>query len=172
VDPMAERTIARTLDAMKSLIRRSADDPTVGAAVAMLRSRFGQDKRRFVLGAWKLMAAVPFAYDPPGVELVRSPDHFLRKLGELAGDCDDQTVMMASLLHHVSAPTRQDPLSLAVVSTRKNKIPHHVFFTWNNLPLDPIMSTGGRQHPATRERWPGWWIGSEEPVTFLGMTEV
>jgi len=118
------------------------------------------------------MGAIPYQYDPPGVELIRSPDQFLRQLGELAGDCDDQVVTLGALLHHVAAPTRPDPLKIATVSTRPDKVPHHVFLTWCGLPLDPIMNTGGRQHEATRQRWPGWWIGQETRATALELSEV
>lgn len=168
----AQAQVAQTVSAMRELIRRSSDDPVVGGAAAWLRRKFGSDPRAYVAGAWRLLGAVPYEYDPPGIELVRSPDQFLAQLGELAGDCDDQTVLMGALLHHVKAPTRPDRLHLATVSTRPDKMPHHVFLLWRKIPIDPIMSTGGKSHPATRPRWPGWWVGSESRVTALQTTEV
>lgn len=167
-----EVTLAATVAGMRRLIRRAADSPTVGSAVAWIRHGWGADPRAFVLGAWRLCGAVPYEYDPPTVELVRSADQFLEGLGHLAGDCDDQTVFLGSILHHVNAPTRNDRLRLALVSTRADKIPHHVFLVWKDCPLDPIMSTGGRIHPATRQRWPGWWIGHEAEVSSLQFVEV
>lgn len=168
----AEQQVAATVAAMRRLIRRSSDDPTVGAAVAWLKRKFGAQPAQYVAGAWRFMGAVPYQYDPPGVELVRSPDQFVRQLGQLAGDCDDQVVTLGALLHHAAAPTRPDPLQLATVSTRPDRTPHHVFLTWRGIPLDPIMNTGGREHEATRHRPPGWWIGNEQPVTALQLTEV
>jgi len=161
-----------TVAAMRSLIRRSADDAKVGAAVAWIRSRYGDTPAQYTLGAWRLLGAVPYEFDPPGVELVRSPDQFLAGLGRLAGDCDDQTVLMGALLHHTAAPTRPLPLWIVSVSTRRDKMPHHVFLRLGNCFLDPIMSTGGRWHSATREKWPGWWVGLEQPVTELRKHEV
>lgn len=53
------------------------------------------------------------------IELLRSPE---QTLYQLAGDCDDKTILAGSLFHRSGLPVR-----IAVSSNRKDKKFHHVY---------------------------------------------
>lgn len=56
-----------------------------------------------------LARTVRFRYDPPGVELIRTPRYLLRQIaadGRAEGDCDDVAVLGAALGMAVGLPAR------------------------------------------------------------------
>lgn len=91
-----------TLGNMKEAVRRSLRDPRVLEAGAMIvRPAMPRDRdtQAMLLRGW-LARHLRFLNDPPSVELVRSPEYLLDRIGRdgvAQGDCDDMAVLGAAL---------------------------------------------------------------------------
>lgn len=104
--PSAHLGIEWTVDHMQELATQAACAPVVQeAAREIVGSSAGRDAadriRRY------LEANVRFQFDPPGVELIRTPELLLRQIhcrGESFGDCDDVAVLGAALGLAVGLP--------------------------------------------------------------------
>jgi hypothetical protein len=157
VDP-----VALTVDRMKRLARAAAENPEFRTGAAQL-VRPG----RFLLGdLWRTVGRIPYQFDPAGVELVRDPLLYLRQLGILPGDCDDQSTFGAALVRAVSPET---PVDFVTCGTKAGGGEHHVFLRVGGVPVDPITAGSGSSPwgPSPAVRFPGWEPGREKPYTAL-----
>lgn len=153
-----------TLRRMRDMVRASASDATVSAAVARLMSKpGGRTPAGYLAHTWRLLEGVPYEFDPPDRELIRTPDALL---AGLAGDCDDQTVLAGALLTHPAAPTRSLPAELVAVGLKPgSRNLSHVFLRAGGVEVDPITSNPGNQVPPRRPL--GWHVGKERPIYAL-----
>lgn len=117
----------QTLRAMRSLVRESIRDPSqlvreTALAIVGNAGWVGQAK---ALQAW-VQSNIRYIQDPTdsdgGVELVQTPQYTLQ---QLAGDCDDQSVLIAAMLCAIGHPARfvavgfeNQPLSHVLVQTK------------------------------------------------------
>lgn len=157
MDPV-ELTVSR----MKALARRAADSPEFQTGAAQL-VRPGS---YLLPDLWRVAGQIPYQFDPAGVELVRDPLLYLRQLGQLPGDCDDQSTFCAALVRAVAPEV---PVQFVTAGTRPQGGEHHVFLKVGGVPVDPItagpaMSKWGHSPPV---RWVGWHPGQEKPYTAL-----
>lgn len=154
--------VALTVDRMKRLARSAAVSPEFQTGAAQL-VRPG----RFLLGdLWRALGQIPYQYDPPGVELVRDPLLYLRQLGVLPGDCDDQSTFGAALVRAVDPGA---PVDFVTCGTRPGGGEHHVFLRVRGVSVDPITAgpAVSRWGPSPAVRFPGWEPGDEKPYTAL-----
>jgi len=153
-----------TLRRMRELVRGSVADATVSAAVARLLAKpHGRTPAGYLTHAWRLLEGIPYAFDPPDRELIRTPDALL---SGMAGDCDDQTVLAGALLLHPAAPTAAFPASLVAVGLKPgSRNLSHVFLRAAGVEVDPITSNPGNQIPPRRPL--GWHVGKERPIFAL-----
>lgn len=105
--PEGDRGTSLTVDVMRSLARRDMSSPRVWrVAEEILHGTPDGTPAR--LRAW-LYRHTRFYPDPPGVELVKSPDAALQEIEEegfLSGDCDDVATLGASLALACGLPAR------------------------------------------------------------------
>lgn len=159
--------VALTIDRMRALVRKASEHPEFLTGAAQL-VRPG----RFLIGdVWRAAGVIPYQFDPEGVELVRDPLLYLRQLGTLPGDCDDQSTFCAALIRSVAPEV---PVDFVTAGTRPSGGEHHVFLRVGGIALDPItagpaFSPWGHS-PAVR--WPGWHPGREKPYTALRLWRV
>lgn len=97
--PPAHLGIEWTVHHMQEIATAAACSPIVEEAAAdIVGASTGADAARRIRRF--LEANVRFEFDPPGVELIRTPELLLTQIhcrGESAGDCDDVAVLGAAL---------------------------------------------------------------------------
>lgn len=111
-----------TMRTMRQLVRDAVRDPAQGVrerALSIIGSAGFVDQAR-ALQDW-VKTHIRYVRDPPDVELVQTPQ---KTLEYQAGDCDDQSVLLASLLMSTGHPARfvavglsGQPLSHVMVQT-------------------------------------------------------
>lgn len=93
-----------TMQAMRDLVIAAVRDPKQGIreqALAIIgNTGFVDQVRR--LQAW-VQTNIAYVQDPVSVELVQTPQYTLQ---QRAGDCDDQSVLLASMLDATGHPAR------------------------------------------------------------------
>lgn len=100
-----EMGIRQTLGAMRELVRRYRTDVRMRSAATSAiflqpeRSELHEVRTLFEL----VRDNIRYVRDVSGVETLMTPD---RTLAARLGDCDDQTVLLATLLESVGYPTR------------------------------------------------------------------
>lgn len=96
---------------MRTEVRKAKVDPVIRAwAVAITQHVANKDYRgeAAALQGWT-RSNVRYVRDVRGVETLQAPGYLLRSIGEglpAAGDCDDQSMLVASLLESINHPTR------------------------------------------------------------------
>lgn len=140
--------IAQTITVMQSLIDRGAVDPQIREqALGIVRqaSASSRDSQAEIAAIfWWAKTHMRFQKDVSGGEYVCSPQYLLRTM---AGDCDDYTVLIGSLLKAIGIPTRI--VTIAADREEPDRL-SHVYLE---------ASGGGAWTPldATQEQsFPGW----------------
>ncbi len=130
--PPGEAGIWTTLRAIRDATRQQAADPGVREAAHAIVAGCGPNDsecrgERIIQWVRERLAYVP---DPVEVEALSLATSHLRRISESgtsAGDCDDATVLIATLARAVGIPVR-----ITVASFRDSKQFHHV---WPDLVL-------------------------------------
>lgn len=92
----------QTLRSMRGAVRQAIRDPRVlETAAAIVRPARPRDKRSQaqLIRSW-MAAHTRYLNDPPGLELLRTPDYQLDRIGRdgvVQGDCDDMAMLAAAL---------------------------------------------------------------------------
>lgn len=95
------------------------DDPTISDIAAALRAKIGGDNSDFAKFALSFVqGAISYVVDPPGFEYPLYP---LETLVDKQGDCEDTTILYASLLR-----AQGIPVTIAFVDTDRDDLPDHV----------------------------------------------
>jgi transglutaminase-like putative cysteine protease len=93
-----------TMKAMRDLVLAAVRDPSQQVRETALsiigNAGFSDQARR--LQQW-VNTNIRYINDPPTVELVQTPQYTLQ---QRAGDCDDQSVLLASMLDSIGHPAR------------------------------------------------------------------
>lgn len=144
--------IDRTLSCMKQLVRRFRRDPTIVRTARRILHAYGIE-RDDTVGEAKaiyrfLRRHVRYTKDPVGVELVQDP---LLTLRWRTGDCDDISVLGASLAESIGLESR-----FLVYSSNGAPLPHHVLVEVRTrrgwTALDTVWDRGvGQTPPGTLE---------------------
>lgn len=128
--PEGEAGAKQTMTQMRQLVRNAVRDPSQKIRETALQiignagstSGFVDQVRR--LQQW-VQTNIRYIYDPPDVELVQTPQYTLQ---QRAGDCDDQSVLLASMLQATGHPVQfvavglsGQPLSHVMVQTLVGK---------------------------------------------------
>lgn len=94
-----------TLKIMRRLVRSGKKDlPIRQAALSVVGGLDSKDWYREALSVWNFVKEnIRYVRDINGVETIQTPDKTL-EFGQ--GDCDDQAVLIASLLEAIGHPTR------------------------------------------------------------------
>lgn len=110
-----------TLQKMREMIEKYKTNPQMISLFSTLLSGIdGRDSMRVMKAVYDFsISRVRYQKDGVGVERLQSP---VRTLALGFGDCDDFSILAAVLLEIAGIPAR-----LAVVSTRPDKVFHHVF---------------------------------------------
>lgn len=94
--PGGIRGVVATLDMMAEIARRAAKEPVIrSAAVQAVQGAGSKDWAGEVVAIHALVRQVRYVRDVAGVETLQDPRYTLR---EAHGDCDDQAMLVASLL--------------------------------------------------------------------------
>jgi len=120
--PEGEAGAAMTMRAMRQLVRDAVRDPSQRIRETALQiigsSGYVEQARR--LQQW-VQQNIRYIQDPPDVELVQTPQYTMQ---QTAGDCDDQAVLLASMLMATGHPAQfiavglnGGPLSHVMVQT-------------------------------------------------------
>lgn len=121
--PNGEAGAAATMQAMRGLVRTAVRDPAQKVRELALQIVGGADypEQAARLQRW-VQQNIRYIQDPPDVELVQTPQYTLQ---QQAGDCDDQAVLLASLLMATGHPAQfvavglsGQPLSHVMVQTQ------------------------------------------------------
>lgn len=97
--PGGHEGIEQTVEAMRELARAEAKRPAVQTAAARI-TRGARSTLEEARAIRRLVSRVRFQWDPPGVELIRTPTLLARTIertGSARGDCDDVAVLAAAL---------------------------------------------------------------------------
>lgn len=109
--PNGEAGAKATMQAMRDLVIAAVRDPKQQVretALAIIGNTGYVDQVR-KLQAW-VHANIAYVNDPVTVELVQTPQYTMQ---QKAGDCDDQSVLLASLLDATGHPARFIAVGLA-----------------------------------------------------------
>ena len=120
--PNGEPGAVSTMKAMRQLVRDAVRDPKQRVRETALgiigNAGYVEQARR--CQQW-VQGNIRYVRDPPDVELVQTPQYTLQ---QRAGDCDDQSVLLASMLMATGHPAQfiavglqQQPLSHVMVQT-------------------------------------------------------
>jgi transglutaminase-like putative cysteine protease len=110
--PSGEAGVRETLSLMRFLVRRSKSDPAIRAqALAIVGALPQRDYAGEVraLHAW-VRDCIRYVRDIRGIETLHTPRWLLK---ERAGDCDDKSLLLASLLESIGTPTRFAAMGLS-----------------------------------------------------------
>lgn len=144
--PAGDRGARHTLRAMTWLTKAYASEPQVEAA-ALEAAKGAKDRIELAerVRSW-VEREIRYQLDPPGNEQVCIPRVTL-ELGY--GDCDDQSVLVAAMLHRLGVPWSE--IAFVLVATDRGNFSHVVAALKVNgawLPLETIgLATVGREYP-------------------------
>ena len=143
-----DQGIDQTVAILERIYRDSIRDPRVIAFAQDLRARSGAANDEAVLASLVLFirSHLRFTRDPVGLELVKTPDRLLSELETRAvmiGDCDDASVLMATLAGALGYPAR---FVVVQRDTRSPTFDHIYVESWTGrswVALDAVAN--GRQ---------------------------
>lgn len=97
--------VRETMVLMRSIVRKAKADPAVIEKARSLTGFLGnKDWRGEVTALHRYVRdSIRYVMDPNGVEMLTTP---MRLIEIGAGDCDDKSILLASLLESVNHPTR------------------------------------------------------------------
>jgi transglutaminase-like putative cysteine protease len=120
--PNGEAGAAVTMKAMRQLVKDAVRDPSqkIRELALQIVGNAGYMDQARRLQQW-VQQNIRYIQDPPDVELVQTPQYTVQ---QQAGDCDDQAVLLASLLMTTGHPAQfiavgmhGQPLSHVLVQT-------------------------------------------------------
>lgn len=103
--PEGKAGVVKTLKIMRSVVRQGKKNPAVRqAAVEITQGLRQKDWIGEVKALWSFVRdRIRYLKDIRGVETIQTPE---RTLENAQGDCDDKSVLLASLLESIGHPTR------------------------------------------------------------------
>lgn len=143
--PSGEAGVRRTLKLMRFLVRRAKVDPLIRRQALEIVA--GLPQRDYLpevkaLHAW-VRDRIRYVHDIRGVETLHTP-RFL--LTQRQGDCDDKSVLLASLLESIGVPTRFAALGLTPDRLSHVLVEARIGTRW--LPLETTEAVGAGWYPA------------------------
>lgn len=157
LDP--RRPVAHTLTIMRDLVRRQKDNRKIRHTALTVTEgmRPGDDLGRMQRILSWVRSVMRFERDVRGIETLHDPTDTLERIivyGEAPGDCDDGSILLATLLESIGIPTRFVALSIrpdrrlhhVAVEARDPRSPrwYHLDPFWNRTPAS------GDRPPVTR----------------------
>jgi transglutaminase-like putative cysteine protease len=152
--PSGESGVAATLEIMVTMVLQYRASPTVRVtAQNLVRECASRDSVCQVkaIHAW-VRDHIKYLPDVRDVETIQTPDYTL-SMG--SGDCDDQAVLVASLLESIGRQTRF--LAIAVRGGDFSHVSSQVMLGTRWVNLETIL-------PTLREPWSGLPAGTPTPI--------
>lgn len=135
--PSGKAGVVATLKLMRSIVRQYKKNPTI-RELALRQVRRLPDKN-FTAEANALFKFVRdnirYVKDINGVETIHTPIELLKR-GQ--GDCDDQSILLASLLESIGHPTAFEAIGFAPQTFSHVFVKSRVGNKW--VSMDPIMT--------------------------------
>jgi transglutaminase-like putative cysteine protease len=133
--------IMRTVKNMRSMVEARRKDPVIIDTARKIMNAYGvarDDTKGEAAAIYRFLKNhIRYTRDPIDVELLQDP---VITLAWRTGDCDDISVLGASLAESIGLPTR------FVLYSRQGGVPHHVLFEVRTdegwLPIDVVYNRG------------------------------